>query len=109
MAAGGRSRAEARDRVVVVADPDDVRALELELQGLPERPASVAACLTVDRAAASADALFGLAPDLLAPVLVPDGRAQREPRVFEKAAALPRPGVDRTSGRVGKEVCGRVA
>src|SRR3546814_21039494 len=47
MAAGGRLRAEARDRVVVVASAEDVSTLARELQGLPERPASIAASMTV--------------------------------------------------------------
>ncbi len=38
MALGGRSRAEARDRVVVVAEPDEVAALELELHALAGAP-----------------------------------------------------------------------
>jgi lipopolysaccharide/colanic/teichoic acid biosynthesis glycosyltransferase len=88
MAAGGRSRAEARDRVVVVADPDDVRALELELQGLPERPASIAASLSVDEAAATDGALSEVAVSALPTVLVLDELAQREPRIVEQAALL---------------------
>jgi lipopolysaccharide/colanic/teichoic acid biosynthesis glycosyltransferase len=88
LAVGGRSRAEARDRVVVIADPDDVRALELELQALPERPASIAASLTVQEVSASADALSARAAALHVTVLVLDEEAQREPRVVEQAAVL---------------------
>ena len=45
LAVGGRSRAESRDRVVVIAHPDEVTALDLELHGMPERPASIVASL----------------------------------------------------------------
>src|SRR3546814_811366 len=93
MAAGGRSRAEARDRVVVVADPDDVRALDLELQGLPERPASIAASLSADEASVSEDALTDLASRVMSTVLVLDEVAQREPRIVEQAAVLHGQGV----------------
>lgn len=88
LAVGGRSRAEARDRVVVIAGPDDVRALEHELQALPERPASIAASMTVEEVTASVDALSAMAAQLLPTVLVLDEMAQREPRVVEQAAAL---------------------
>src|SRR5690606_26945537 len=40
MSVGGRSRAEARDRVIVVARPEEVAILEAELHEAPERPAS---------------------------------------------------------------------
>lgn len=93
LAVGGRTRAEARDRVLVVADPDDVRALELELQALPERPASVAASLTVSEARRSPDALSKLTSDHASTVLVLDERAQRDQRVVEQAVTLHRQGV----------------
>lgn len=93
LAAGGRTRAEARDRVIVVADPEDVRALELELQGLPERPASIAASMTVEEAVTSTEVLSGLAANLRPTVLVLDEAAQRDPRVVEQAARLHGQGV----------------
>ena len=51
LAAGGRLRAEARDRVVVVGRPDEVAALELELARPPERPASIVGQLSTAEAA----------------------------------------------------------
>jgi lipopolysaccharide/colanic/teichoic acid biosynthesis glycosyltransferase len=46
VARGGRIRAEFRDRIVVVADDDEVAALVEELAGEPERPAVVVGQLT---------------------------------------------------------------
>ncbi len=95
-AVGGRSRAEARDRVVVVAARDDVAALELELHGSPERPASIVASFTVDEAA-SADGGVGpvasLADGVLPTVLVLDGRAQEVGTIVGQAAELHARGV----------------
>lgn len=51
LAAGGRLRAEGRDRVAVIASDDEVVALEGELAALPERPASIVARMTPDDAA----------------------------------------------------------
>jgi lipopolysaccharide/colanic/teichoic acid biosynthesis glycosyltransferase len=93
MAVGGRSRAEARDRVVVVAEAEEVRALELELQALPERPASIAASLSAEQAAGATAPLAQLALTALPTVLVLDEVAQREPRIVEQAAVLHGQGV----------------
>src|SRR3546814_15431662 len=91
MAAGGRLRAEARDRVVVVASAEDVSTLARELPCLPERPASIAASMTVTQAAAGGLEQLGLASVTgtggLA-VLVLDEEAQRQPRVVAQAAVL---------------------
>lgn len=95
-AAGGRSRAEARDRVVVVGDPDDVAALEAELRALPERPASVAASLSVEEAAVvglGSAPIEGLLGARLPTVLVLDEGAQRVPAIVEQAASLHERGV----------------
>ncbi len=95
-AVGGRSRAEARDRVVVVADPDDVAALELELQGSPERPASIAQSFTVDAATASQDGAGAISARIdadLPTVLVLGERAQDVPGIVAQAAELHARGV----------------
>ena len=46
----GRSREEDRDRVVLVAGPDEQAALEADMAGDLERPAALAATLTIDEA-----------------------------------------------------------
>lgn len=94
-AAGGRSRAEARDRVLVVAAPDDVRALEEELQANPERPASIAASFAVTDASSSegagplVDAYERFSPT----VLVLDRDAQEVPEIVSQASILHAQGV----------------
>ena len=47
LAHGGRLRAEARDRVVLVARDDEAAALRIELGHRPERPAALIAHLTL--------------------------------------------------------------
>ena len=93
---GGRLRAEARDRVVVVGRPDEVAALDLELHGHPERPASVVASLDVTVAAG----VVGQELPLLAvqrehrpTVLVLDRAAQDDDAVVAQAALLHERGV----------------
>jgi lipopolysaccharide/colanic/teichoic acid biosynthesis glycosyltransferase len=96
LAVGGRSRAEARDRVVVVGSAAEVAALELELQGSPERPASIVASLTVDGAVGSGGAtgpIEALAATHLPTVLVLDREAQDHPGIVAQAAALHADGV----------------
>ncbi|MGH9086036.1 MAG: sugar transferase [Acidimicrobiales bacterium] len=96
LARGGRSRAEARDRVIVVAHPDEVAALELELHSLPERPASIIASLSVTEATAAADGpspLEALSVSGLPTVLVLDKEAQDVAGIVSQAAALHERGV----------------
>lgn len=96
MAVGGRSRAEARDRVVVVAQPEEVAALELELHAFPERPASILASLSPAEAAAGSDGTGPLASVLREEhptVLVLDRDAQDLPGVVAQAALLHGEGV----------------
>lgn len=91
MAMGGRSRAEARDRVVVIAHPDDVAALELELHGSPERPASIVARLSVEEAAEGRlEAFLAGEPPT---VVVLDREAQDVPAIVLQVAALHERGV----------------
>jgi lipopolysaccharide/colanic/teichoic acid biosynthesis glycosyltransferase len=96
MAVGGRSRAEARDRVVVIADPDDVAALELELRGSPERPASIVASMSVAEVSATGatarpleERLAGDTPT----VVVLDRAAQDDQSIVAQVAALHERGV----------------
>ena len=94
--AGGRLRAENRDRVVVVGRPDEVAALDLELHGLPERPASVIASLDVPEAAGAVGRelpLLALHRDHHPTVLVLDRAAQDDDGVVAQAAILHERGV----------------
>ncbi|MFP5318095.1 MAG: sugar transferase [Acidimicrobiia bacterium] len=95
MAAGGRLRAEARDRVVVVARPQDVRMLELELLDAPERPASIVAQLAPDEAVTrdGQPALLTLTGSADPTVVVLDREAQDEPDVVAQVALLHERGV----------------
>jgi lipopolysaccharide/colanic/teichoic acid biosynthesis glycosyltransferase len=95
MARGGRSRAEARDRVVVVASDDEIAALELELHASPERPASIQASFTPDGAASGPDGQRPLEQmtGQLPTVLVLDRIAQEHPAVVAQAALLHSRGV----------------
>lgn len=96
MAVGGRSRAAARDRVVIVASAEEVLALERELAGYPERPASIAAHLSIEAAttdAHGAGPIAALADGELPTVLVLDNEAQDVPSVVAQAALLHERGV----------------
>lgn len=96
MAVGGRSRAEARDRVVVVADADDVAALDLELHATPERPALVVAHMGAAEATETASGERPLEAVLAvdAPTVIVLGRqAQEEPSIVSQVAALHERGV----------------
>lgn len=95
IAAGGRSRAEERDRVVVVGDFDEGESIRLELEDAPERPALVAAWLRIEAAAGTAgeEPLFDRAIADDATVIVLTRRAQDEPRIVDQAAALHEAGV----------------
>jgi len=96
LSVGGRSRLEARDRVVVVARPDEVAALELELHGSPERPASIGACFSVEEATAPAGERGPLAALLdgeLPTVLVLGNDAQDASSIVSQAALLHERGV----------------
>jgi lipopolysaccharide/colanic/teichoic acid biosynthesis glycosyltransferase len=95
MAVGGRARAEARDRVVVVASDDEIAALDLQLHESPERPASIQASFTPDEAAAGPEGLRAIErlTDPTPTVLVLDRVAQEHPGVVAQAAALHERGV----------------
>lgn len=95
MAVGGRLRAEARDRVVVIAGLDDVAALELELQANPERPASVMSSLTPEaaRPRGAVQPVVALSDPVLPSVLVLDRDAQDDPGIVAQASTLHQRGV----------------
>jgi lipopolysaccharide/colanic/teichoic acid biosynthesis glycosyltransferase len=96
LARDGRSRAEERDRVVLVAGPGEGLVLDEELAQAPERPAVVVARLGVDQAGAG-----GLGPGPLlaaarsgrASVVVLDRHAQADETIVAQAAALHAAGV----------------
>lgn len=96
MSVGGRTRAEARDRVVVIGDPHDVAALDLELHAAPERPALIAAHMSVAEATETAtgerplEALVAADPPT---VIVLDRHAQDVPSIIAQVAALHERGV----------------
>jgi lipopolysaccharide/colanic/teichoic acid biosynthesis glycosyltransferase len=96
VATGGRLRAEERDRVVVVASPDEVEALRLELARSAERPATVVGALVVEQAQSRNLTSKPLCEEVLrqrASVLVLDRSAQEEPTVVTQAASLHEAGV----------------
>ena len=92
LSAGGRARAESRDRVAVVASPDDVATLTQELQGSPERSASIITSACPHELADGSRPLVdpaGLQPT----VVVLDRAALAERVVVEQVAALHEGGV----------------
>jgi lipopolysaccharide/colanic/teichoic acid biosynthesis glycosyltransferase len=96
LSAGGRLRAEARDRVAVVGRRDEVAALDLELHGHPERPAAVVASLTIAEAQPHADGelpLEVLHRQHRPTVLVLDRAAQDDGAIVGQAALLHEQGV----------------
>lgn len=96
VASGGRSRAEYRDRVVVIGRSEDAASLAHELDGHPERPASVVAVLDPTDAALGA---VGPAPivttvrDEQATVVVLDRVAQADQTIVDQVAMLHETGV----------------
>jgi lipopolysaccharide/colanic/teichoic acid biosynthesis glycosyltransferase len=95
VSAGGRLRAEARDRVAVVARADEVAALDLELHGLPERPASVVVRLSIEEATGEGTNLpvVAAAAEHRPTVLVLDRAAQDDDGIVAQAAILHERGV----------------
>jgi lipopolysaccharide/colanic/teichoic acid biosynthesis glycosyltransferase len=86
----GRRRGQGRDRVVAVADPDEVAAFVSELNQRPERPASLVWAM------APGDTDVGLldaVDEMHATVVVLARAAQSDDRVVAQAAALHERGV----------------
>lgn len=90
---GGRARAEARDRLLLIADEREAAALRAELGHRPERPASVSVHLTPDQARSADDRqpLVDAAAD--ATVVVLDRVAQAHDDVVAQAAELHERGI----------------
>jgi lipopolysaccharide/colanic/teichoic acid biosynthesis glycosyltransferase len=96
LARDGRSRAEGRDRVVLVAGPGEAAVLEDELTQAPERPAVVVACLGVEQAHAANETsrpLLEIARAQRASVVVLDRHAQADETIVAQAGALHAAGV----------------
>lgn len=90
VSAGGRVRAEARDRIAVIAPPDDVLELTAELRAAPERPASIVLHTTAEELR---DSSVRLDNGALPTVVVIDRAAMTEPAVISQVAALHERGV----------------
>jgi lipopolysaccharide/colanic/teichoic acid biosynthesis glycosyltransferase len=91
LAEGGRVRAEERDRVIVVADTDEVEQLRFDLGLNPERHAQIVAALTPEEACASRPGekpLTQATVDARARVVVLARRAQLDETIVDQAAAL---------------------
>ena len=96
LARDGRSRAEGRDRVVLVAGPGEGVVLDDELNQSPERPAVVVARLGVEEAHAAdehATPLLDLARAQRASVVVLDRHAQADETIVAQAGLLHAAGV----------------
>ena len=91
IADGGRSRAEDRDRVVLVGDLDEGDTLRLELEAAPERPAAIVAALDAGSAVGrdkGTEPLVDLAIAKRATVVVLSRTAQDDERIVDQAAVL---------------------
>lgn len=94
LARGGSSRAEQRDRVLLVGSADERAVLEDELQRVAQRPASLVADLAPGAAGApGARALVDEAERSKATVVVLARAAQADDHVVAQAAALHERGV----------------
>jgi lipopolysaccharide/colanic/teichoic acid biosynthesis glycosyltransferase len=92
MAGDGRVRAGARDRVVVVADRDEVDDIERELARAPERPATIVAALSIEDARSTSvppdRPLVTAGRAAAASVVVLSRAAQDDEDVVEQASTL---------------------
>jgi exopolysaccharide biosynthesis polyprenyl glycosylphosphotransferase len=97
MAGDGRTRADARDRVVVVAEPDEVDDLVRELERAPERNGTVVGSLVATAATSTSipprRPLLALARAEHASVVVLGRAAQSDDDVVEQASILHEAGV----------------
>jgi exopolysaccharide biosynthesis polyprenyl glycosylphosphotransferase len=97
VAGDGRARADARDRVVAVAEPDEVVDLECELRRAPERNGTVVASLTAGDAVSTSfpptRPLLTTARSAGATVVVLNRAAQSDDDIVEQAAILHGEGV----------------
>ena len=93
VAEGGRQRAEARDRVVVVGDNGDGDLLRTELAGAPERPAVVVGTYDTESVTGEGLPLVRATDEAGASVVVLSRRASELEHVVDQAALLHRRGV----------------
>lgn len=96
LARDGRSRAEERDRVVLIAGPSEALMLDDELHEAPERPAVVVARLRVEEAHVHnehSNPLLQAAHNHRASVVVLDRHAQADETIVAQAGALHAAGV----------------
>ena len=97
LARDARTRAGERDRVVVVAEPEEVASLEVELGRAPERPAGIVGALTVAGATSTSvppsRPLLDTARATGATVVVLSRVAQGEDDIVTQASILHEDGV----------------
>ena len=95
VAEGGRQRAEARDRIIVVGDSDEGDLLRTELAASPERPGVVVAAYDTAALVSGSDSLplVRATESLDASVVVLSRRASEIEYIVDQAAALHRRGV----------------
>ena len=96
LARDGRTRAEGRDRVVLVAGPGEAAVLDDDLDEAPERPAIIVARLGVEQAHACGEdrrPLVDVAAERRASVVVLDRHAQADETIVAQAGALHAAGV----------------
>jgi lipopolysaccharide/colanic/teichoic acid biosynthesis glycosyltransferase len=95
VAEGGRQRAEARDRVVVVGDSDEGALVRTELEANPERPAVVVGAFDTTSmiGAGRGLPLMRATEDAQCSVIVLSRRASEQESIVDQAAALHRRGV----------------
>jgi exopolysaccharide biosynthesis polyprenyl glycosylphosphotransferase len=97
LAGDGRARAEARDRVVVIADPSEVADLEGELLRAPERHATIVGSLTVESAVSTSippqRPVLAFARDTAASVIVLGRAAQADDDIVEQVSMLHEEGI----------------
>lgn len=88
LASGGRLRAEARDRVVLVASDEEASALASELEQNPEKPASLMVHLTPEHATEADGGRWLVAAAESATVVVLSTAAQAKAEIVAQAADL---------------------
>lgn len=95
VAEGGRQRAEARDRIIVVGDSDEGDLLRTELAASPERPGVVVAAYDTAALVSGSDSLplVRATESLDASVVVLSRRASELEYILDQVAALHRRGV----------------
>ncbi len=96
LARDGRTRAEGRDRVVLVAGPGEAAVLDDDLDEAPERPAIIVASLGVEQARALGEdrrPLVDVAAERRATVVVLDRHAQGDESIVAQAGVLHGAGV----------------